>query len=311
MKKRIFLSFLAVIIFVLSSCIPAKKPAEDHTPSEPECVTVWLVEKETAPTGKITEYTYNEHGQEVQAVTRGEYGEIVSTVTSEYDENLNCVRKTMVTSTYPQGLVTEYVYDASGRVTEEKYPLNPKKFVYDAEGRQIEQTTFYEGTENKSYCEQTVYSEDGSFVRTRTQHKKNGEVSSVETSRFDKNGRLIDRVTENRSQNTKKTLTGKHVLDDALRVLSSEGVREDGVIEWRYEYTYTEDGRVESVVDSYATGARNTTAYSYDKNGNLTTINYFSFSGQVSSRTYTYMEVKVPLADAAKITAPATYAELP
>ncbi len=206
----------------------------------------------------IESYAYNEHG-EVTSVTDA----VGNITTYEYD---NAGRLTNVAM--PEGVTTTYTYDKAGnRLTQTDGNGNVTKYEYSAYGRLVSVTNADGNTESYEY-----------------------DAFGNVTEKTDGNGTVVSYEYDKRNNLTNICYDGKIIAysyDEMNNRISMDD--ESGL----YAYTYDSGNRLVSVTKDNAAYLN----YTYDKVGNVTSVNHLTYTYDDCSRmisannvTYTYDE---------------------
>ncbi|MGN0505126.1 MAG: RHS repeat-associated core domain-containing protein, partial [Lachnospiraceae bacterium] len=230
----------------------------------------------TDPSGAVTTYTYNDRGLPVKAT------DALGSVTEyAYDKNGNVIR---VTS--PDGTVTEYTYNTDGNVTKVTAAkadgeTEVLRYLYALDGSlsaAISGTTtdcytYTAGgnlatvTRNGSHTVEFAYDADGNLIQLKEALARVYAPEAVTRYSYDAAGRLV-KVTEGGSPSYQVTYSA-----DGTPVATA--LYEDGSLLAAYEY-YA-DGMVKTQTD----GAGNVSAYSYDRNKQVTQLQVTAADGSI------------------------------
>jgi RHS repeat-associated protein len=244
----------------------------------------------TAPGGSTATYTYDDDGNRV-SVTNGDGH--ATTYTYDQDNRLASVTDplghtttytydaagNLVTKTDALGATTTYTYDADNQLTSVAYSdATPGvTYGYDADGQR---TSMTDGTGTTTY----TYDADSNLL-TRT------APSGTFTYSYDPDGNILTRTYPDGT-----TVTDTYDADDRLSSVTTNGATTtyaysaasqlttatlpNGVVETT---TYDPAGYVASVVDKNGSSTVTSRTYTYDADGNPTTI-----ITQAETDTYTY-----------------------
>jgi len=161
-------------------------------------------------------------------------------------------------------LTTSYTYDSLGRVTSVN---GPRTDVND-----VTASTYYPDTPDQGLDRGNLRTVTDALGHTTTYSRYNafGQAELIvapagtTTSTYDSNGRLLTRESNG--------ITTSNTYDDAGRLLRMDLPGSRFVT-----YTYTPDGKVQTVTDSLG----NSIAYAYDTNGNRTMEETFDPQGEL------------------------------
>ena len=196
--------------------------------------------------GKVTLTLYNEKGIQTAAIVNpsvenGSYaiGKDTIVTKQQHDDKGNVIKETD-----PKGVVTEYAYDDSGRVTQ---------VIQDAEGGKLttkaEYTTDAAGgttsttiTDAKGHTSVEVKDAAG-LIRSTTDHGDSAQESIATAYEYDSKGNQTKATYENDAY---KTFT----YDDRNLLTTAKMYGSDGKQQLQTDYTYDDQYRQTKMVDS-------------------------------------------------------------
>lgn len=196
--------------------------------------------------GKVTLTLYNEKGNQTASVINpsvenGSYAVGKDTIVTkqQHDDKGNVIKETD-----PEGVVTEYAYDDSGRVTQvtqdaEGGKLTTKaEYTTDAAGG----TTSTTITDAKGHTSVEVKDAAG-LIRSTTDHVDSAQESIATAYEYDSKGNQIKATYENDAY---KTFT----YDDRNLLTTAKMYGSDGKQQLQTDYTYDDQYRQTKMVDS-------------------------------------------------------------
>jgi YD repeat-containing protein len=242
----------------------------------------------TTPGGAVTKTLY---------LADGDVGEVIDPdglqTLYAYDGLGRVSTETVVSDSYPDGLTTTYAYDGVGQVTTETDPSVTNRVTgaihtaqttttYDADGDVLTQTVTDTTGGDASREVQDAYNSndlltsqiDAANAKTTFTYNSYGDLASetdpagdVTDYTYDPDGNLTSTVLENSKITNNGGTTTDYTVDAADRTTAQ--VLDPSGLDRTTTISYTPDDQEASVTQSGGTGSQ-TTAYTYDPGGNMT-----------------------------------------
>lgn len=191
--------------------------------------------KITAPTGNVTEYTYDSLGNRIS--TSITVNGVKSTTSYTYDITTNVLTKI----TNPDGSTISYTYDVNGNTLSKTDSTGITKFEYNSNNQLIKVT--------KPNGEEIQYAYDG-------ENKRISKTVNGVVTKYDYDGNLLNKATD-----ASGNVIARYSYDDKGTPVS---VTEGGKV---YNYQYNGHGDVVALTDS---NGNVVVTYAYDVWGNVT-----------------------------------------
>ena len=252
LAKKMVLGFTAIIITVSSSSCSTNYEEVYLVSSKMECGSHGELEARS-------EYSYDEYGKKTSEDKYNSEGNLIDTISYEYDESENLIREVGENSS-----TIEYIYDDVGNMVETHYNVGSdnewsQTFVYDDFGNQIKRN------DPNGRRVEFIYDANGKIIR-RIDYTSDGEEDSRQEYGYDQTG---NQISEQWYWNGSA----------GMLVLSSYNEKNQLV-----QVSYCNS---KGTVAEYET-------YEYDENGNLTNSTYFDRDNFIVSWVdYTYDVYKV------------------
>ena len=283
---------------------------EKEHEKEPEIETVYLISKKTDTSNwlgeinvDITEYTYDEYGNELTFETIDKEGEVTHKVSNVYDDNGYLVEKTKVL--YDAEIITKYEYDEFGNVIKEDSNISTIIYEYDNNNILVKESAYdennqlmneYEYNENETRRKYVTY--EAGEIRSFYEYNEHGDeikyyrvgtdeiVERNYNNEYDTNGNLI-KVTE--TMTIKNISTGEIAKEESITEyefdnhnLLIKSAFDNGSIIYTNEYD-SNGNMIESICVNNEITTRE--VYEYDNNDNLIKYIAYDENGNIASQT--------------------------
>lgn len=261
--------------------------------------------KEVATSGgytRTTEYAYDNAGHLIRKhiATEDVFKDGTrtgqTTYTYVYDDKGNLTEEKRV-SVYSDGggeeVTTTYTYNESGKETLKKITFKDGDWN-QAETSYHENGAVYQVRKRNSSVlgtRVTEYDEQGRLLREWTEKGTNGPLIDLENT-YDEQGRLVkvtrssgaDYYTYDEKGNLIEESNGVdrvvYTYDESGNCLSATRYNLNGTVKWQRTYTYDEGGNCLTDAIAYSSGQTESTANTYDGDGNRITQTYEGFSSE-------------------------------